>query len=144
MEFFHSYFSLDVTWRDRKVPPTSTATPSITSPSTAPQISHAATCVLVEITLRQGDAAATHATVLVSAKDAPASTATFNPNVGGDDSSSSEFIAVLDHLIGGIRIDATAGSDPAALWSDAGLTTLYEASIERPDSLAVGGKTAMR
>lgn len=104
---------------------------------------NAAPCTLVKLTLRQGDTAAANATVLVSADGGPAVTATFKPNVGSDNPNSGEFTAVFDHWIGGIRIDATSGNDTAALWSDAGLSTPYEASIALPDQIAVGEKTAL-
>ena len=103
-----------------------------------------APCTLVKLTLRQGDAAAANATVLVSADGAPPVTATFKPQVGSDNPNSGEFTAVFDRWISGIRIDATAGTDAAALWSDADLSTPNAASIGLPDQITLGSKTALQ
>ncbi|MBP9087295.1 MAG: hypothetical protein KBG15_14325 [Kofleriaceae bacterium] len=105
---------------------------------------NAAPCTLVKLTLRQGDTAAANATVLVSADGASPVTATFKPQVGSDNPNSGEFTAVFDHWISGIRIDATAGTDAAALWNDAELSTPNAAGIELPDQITLGSKTALR
>ena len=109
---------------------------------------NAAPCTLVKVTLRQGDGPAANATVLVSADGGPAVTAMFKPNVGSDNPNTGEFTVVFNYWIGGIRIDAnsidaSSGTDTAALWSDATLSTPYEASIALPDQIAVGEKTAL-
>lgn len=105
---------------------------------------NAAPCTLVKLTLRQGGTAAANATVLVSADGAPPVTATFKPQVGSDNPNTGEFTAVFDHWIGGIRIDATSGTDAVALWNDAEISSPNEASIDLPDQITIGSKTALR